>query len=170
MLRIATPAWQIVVRTLVVYFGVYLGFRVLGKREIGQMTTFDLVLILLIANAVQNAMVGPDTSLPGGLIAAVVLLAANWTFAQARIVSPRADRLFEGQPSVLVENGKLMLGQLRKQGLAEEDLEMAIREHGIGSLDQVRLAVLETDGAISVVPTTSPTYKSRRRSRATRRR
>ncbi len=170
MLRIATPAWQIVVRTLVVYFGVYLGFRVLGKREIGQMTTFDLVLILLIANAVQNAMVGPDTSLPGGLIAAVVLLAANWTFAQARIASPRADRLFEGQPSVLVENGKLMLGQLRKQGLAEEDLEMAMREHGIGSLDQVRLAVLETDGAISVVPTTSPTYKSRRRSRATRRR
>jgi uncharacterized membrane protein YcaP (DUF421 family) len=168
--HIAIPAWEIVVRTVVVYLGVFVGFRIMGKREIGQMTIFDLVLILLIANAVQNAMVGPDTSLLGGLLAAGVLLVVNRAVAEARIVSPRADRLFEGQPTVLVENGRAMLGQLRKQGLAEEDLEMAMREHGIQALDQVKLAVLETDGSISIVPVTSRTFRSKRRARAIRRR
>jgi uncharacterized membrane protein YcaP (DUF421 family) len=168
MLHIGTPVWQIVIRTLVVYAVVGVGFRIMGKRELGQMTIFDLVLILLIANSVQNAMVGPDTSLPGGLVAAGVLLAANWTVARVRLANPRIDRLFEGQPSVLVEHGKLMLGQLRRQGLAEEDLEMAMREHGIESLDSVELAVLETDGSISIVPTTSRTYRSKRRARAIR--
>jgi uncharacterized membrane protein YcaP (DUF421 family) len=170
MLHIGTPVWQIVIRTLVVYAVVGVGFRIMGKRELGQMTIFDLVLILLIANSVQNAMVGPDTSLPGGLVAAGVLLAANWTVARVRLANPRIDRLFEGQPSVLVEHGKLMLGQLRRQGLAEEDLEMAMREHGIESLDSVELAVLETDGSISIVPTTSRTYRSKRRARAIRKR
>jgi uncharacterized membrane protein YcaP (DUF421 family) len=170
MLHIGTPVWQIVIRTVVVYAVVGVGFRIMGKRELGQMTIFDLVLILLIANSVQNAMVGPDTSLPGGLVAAGVLLAANWTVARVRLANPRIDRLFEGQPSVLVEHGKLMLGQLRRQGLAEEDLEMAMREHGIESLDSVELAVLETDGSISIVPTTSRTYRSKRRARAIRKR
>ena len=168
MLHLGTPAWQIVVRTFVVYSGVFIGFRILGKREIGQVTIFDLVLILLIANAVQNAMVGPDVSLLGGLIAAAVLLAVNQVVARVRILSPRVDRLFEGQPTVLVEHGKPMLGQLRRQGLAEEDLEMAMREHGIDRLSDVELAVLETDGSISIVPTSSPTYKSKRRVRAIR--
>jgi uncharacterized membrane protein YcaP (DUF421 family) len=168
VLHLGTPAWQIAVRTFVVYAGVFVGFRILGKREIGQITIFDLVLILLIANAVQNAMVGPDTSLLGGLIAAAVLLAVNQAVARVRILSPRVDRLFEGQPSVLVEHGKPMLGQLRRQGLAEEDLNMAMREHGIDRLSDVELAVLETDGSISIVPTSSRTYRSKRRVRAIR--
>jgi len=166
--HLGTPIWQILIRAAVVYLAVFFGFRIMGKREIGQMTIFDLVLILLIANAVQNAMVGPDTSLEGGLAAAAVLLLINRLVAEARRTSPGVERLFEGQPTVLVQHGEPMLGQLRKQGLLEEDLEMAMREHGIDKLDQVELAVLEIDGSISIVPATSRTYHSKRRTRAIR--
>jgi uncharacterized membrane protein YcaP (DUF421 family) len=162
MFHLGTPIWQIAVRALAVYGAVFVGFRVLGKRELGQMTVFDLVLILLISNSVQNAMVGPDTSLQGGLVAAVVLLAANRLAAESRLRSPLFDRLFQGRSAVLVEHGQLVTGQLRKQRVAEEDLEAAMREHGIESLDQVELAVLETDGTISIVPVTSPTLHSHR--------
>jgi uncharacterized membrane protein YcaP (DUF421 family) len=166
---LGTPIWQIVLRALAVYAAVFVGFRLLGKRELGQMTVFDLVLILLISNAVQNAMVGPDASLQGGLVAAAVLLLANRVAAEARLRSPLVDRLFEGRSAVLVEHGRLVTGQLRKQRVAEVDLEEAMREHGIESLDQVQLAVLETDGTISIVPVTSPTLRSRRgRSRGLR--
>jgi len=167
--HLGTPIWQIVLRALAVYVTVFVGFRLLGKRELGQMTVFDLVLILLISNAVQNAMVGPDTSLQGGLVAAAVLLVANRLAAESRLRSPLLDRLFEGRSAVLVEHGQLVTGQLRKQRIAEEDLEAAMREHGIESLDQVQLAVLETDGTISIVPVTSPTLRSHRgRTRALR--
>jgi uncharacterized membrane protein YcaP (DUF421 family) len=159
---LGTPLWQIVLRALAVYGAVFVGFRLLGKRELGQMTVFDLVLILLIANAVQNAMVGPDTSLQGGLVAAAVLLVANRVVAESRLRSPLLDRLFEGRSAVLVEHGQLVTGQLRKQRVAEEDLEAAMREHGIASIDQVQLAVLETDGTISIVPTSSPMLRSHR--------
>ncbi|HYU58989.1 MAG TPA: YetF domain-containing protein [Actinomycetota bacterium] len=170
MFDLGAPLWQIALRALAVYAAVFLGFRVLGKRELGQMTVFDLVLILLLSNAVQNAMVGPDTSLQGGLVAAAVLLVANRLVAETRLRSPLLDRLFEGRSAVLVEHGKLVTGQLRRQGVAEEDLAMAMREHGIASLDDVQLAVLETDGSISIVPASSPTLRShRRRARALRR-
>jgi len=166
--HLGTPLWQIVVRSVVVYGAVFAGFRLLGKREMGQMTVFDLVLILLIANAVQNAMVGPDVSLQGGLVAAGVLLIANWSVAQVRVANPRFGRLFEGRSTVLVERGRVLANQLRRQGLDEEDLEMAMREHGIEKLSDIELAVLETDGSISIVPTSSKTYRSRHRARAIR--
>jgi len=168
MFHLGTPPWQIALRSAAVYTAVFVGFRLMGKREIGQMTVFDLVLILLIANAVQNAMVGPDTSLQGGLLAAVVLLVANRGVAQIRLAMPRFGRLFEGQSTVLVEHGRPLLGQLKRQGLAEEDLEMAMREHGIADMKDVELAVLETDGSISIVPTSSRTFRSKRRARAIR--
>jgi uncharacterized membrane protein YcaP (DUF421 family) len=162
MFDLGTPIWQILIRALVVYGAVFVGFRLLGKRELGQMTVFDLVLILLISNAVQNAMVGPDSSLQGGLAAGAVLLVANRLASELRLRSPLVDRLFEGRSAVLVEHGQLVTGQLRKQRVAEEDLEAAMREHGIESLEQVQLAVLETDGTISIVPVTSPTLRSHR--------
>jgi uncharacterized membrane protein YcaP (DUF421 family) len=168
--HLGTPVWQIAIRALVVYGAVLAGFRVLGKRELGQMTVFDLVLILLIANAVQNAMVGPDLSIEGGLVAAGVLLLADRLLAAVRMRSPLAERVFEGRATVLVEHGHLLTGPLRRQGLDQEDLEMAMREHGIESLDSIDLAVLETDGSISIVPTTAKTYRSRRRARAIRKR
>ncbi len=162
MLTLAIPAWQIVVRTTVIYLAVFLGLRVLGKREIGQMTVFDLVVILLIANAVQNAMVGADDSLTGGVLAAFVLLAANRIVSALRLRSPSWGRLLEGTPTVLVQNGEFIEPHLRKEGVERTELEMAMREHGLESVSGVKLAVLETDGSISIVPKDSPMVRTRR--------
>ncbi len=130
MFVMGTPAWGIVVRTLLVYLAVFLGLRLAGKRELGQMTVFDLVVILLIANAVQNAMVGPDVSVQGGILAAIVLLAANWLVAFLRLHRGVWGRLIEGTPTVLIENGDLIEPHLRKERVEREELEMVMREHG----------------------------------------
>jgi uncharacterized membrane protein YcaP (DUF421 family) len=162
MWNLAVPAWDIVLRTAVVYLFILLGLRLAGKRELGQMTVFDLVVLLLIANAVQNAMVGPDTSLLGGLLAAGLLLALNWVVAGMRLRWPRLRRVLEGSPTILVLRGKVITGHMRREGLDEETLEAAVREHGVADLSQVEVAVLEIDGSISVVPregTTKPAKK-----------
>jgi uncharacterized membrane protein YcaP (DUF421 family) len=162
MLSLAIPAWQIVVRTVVIYLTVFVGLRLTGKRELGQMTVFDLVVILLIANAVQNAMVGPDVSLTGGVIAAVALLAVNWAVSQLRLRSRYWGRLFEGTPTVLIEDGEFVAPHLRKEGLERAEVEMAMREHGVESVRDVKLAVLEIDGSISIVPTDSRVIRTRK--------
>ncbi|MGZ4149432.1 MAG: DUF421 domain-containing protein [Actinomycetota bacterium] len=152
LFHLGTPLWQIVVRTLAVYLVVVLGFRVFGKRQLGQMSIPDLVLILLIANAVQNAMVGPDVSLIGGLAAAGVLLLVN--FAVVRLVGHggRAERFLEGVPTLLVKDGAFVDQALRHEGLASDEVMMAVREHGIDDVRAVRAAYLEPDGTISVIP------------------
>ncbi len=169
MTALAIPAWDIVVRSAVVYLAVFAGLRVMGKRELGQMTVFDLVVILLIANAVQNAMVGPDTSLLGGILAAFVLLVLNWTLAALRLRSEFWGRLVEGTPTVLVQEGQFVIPHLRKEGVERSELEMAMREHGVESVRDVRLAVLETDGSISIVPSESRVVRTRRHIRQFRR-
>ena len=161
MFDLGTPIWNIAVRSLLVYAAMVAGLRLMGKRELGQMTVFDLVVILLIANAVQNAMVGPDFSVQGGILAAFVLLAANRLLSLLRLHGPWG-RLIEGTPTVLVENGRLIESHLRKEGLEPSEIEMAVREHGLETIDGVRLAVLEADGAISVVPNTSTVLRGHR--------
>jgi uncharacterized membrane protein YcaP (DUF421 family) len=162
MLKLGDPAWAIVIRTFVIYLTLLVGLRLAGKREIGQMTVFDLVVLLLIANAVQNAMVGPDTSLIGGILAAVSLLVLNWVVARIRLRWPRLRRLVEGTPTLLVLRGKVIEGQLRREGLDRETLEAAMREHGVADVNQVELGVLEVDGSISIVPFEGTTPRLRR--------
>jgi uncharacterized membrane protein YcaP (DUF421 family) len=145
-------ALGIVVRTLLIYLVILVGLRLSGKREIGQMTVFDLVVLLLIANAVQNAMVGPDTSLTGGILAAVVLLLVNALVARLRLRWPRLRRWVEGTPTLLVLHGELIQEHLRREGIDEETLLAALREHGLAEVTAVEMAVLEIDGSISVVP------------------
>ncbi len=169
MFSMGTGAWSIAVRTAIVYVALLLGLRIAGKREIGQMTPFDLVVLLLIANAVQNAMVGPDTSLTGGLIAVAVLLAGNALLSRVRERIPGLRRAVEGSPTLLVNDGKLVAKNLRREGLDEDEVMMAIREHGFQAIDQVRLAVLETDGSISIVPLGAPTTRTRKHARFVRR-
>ncbi len=159
------PGWTVAIRTALVYLILLAGLRLAGKREIGQLTVFDLVVLLLISNAVQNAMVGPDTSLTGGIIAAVVLLLANTIVAQSRLRSTRLRRLVEGSPTLLVLHGEIIPDHLRRESIDEDMLEAALREHGVASLADVEMAVLETDGSISVVPTGGETKKVRRTSK-----
>ena len=125
MFRMGTDAWAIVLRTLVVYVGVFAGLRLAGKRELGQMTVFDLVVVLLIANAVQNAMTGPDFSVQGGLVAAFTLLVANRVIALTRLHGGSWGRLIEGTPTVLVEDGELIEPHLRREGLERRELRAA---------------------------------------------
>lgn len=151
----------IIGRTAVVYLVVLVGLRLAGKREIGQLTVFDLVVLLLLSNAVQNAMVGADSSLLGGLIAAVVLLLLNAGVAQLRLRSTRLRHLVEGTPTVLVLHGQIILQGMQQEGLDEEMLEAALREHGVAKVSEVEMAVLETDGSISVVPAGQETKRVR---------
>jgi len=157
-----TSLLEIALRTALVYLAILIGLRVAGKREIGQMTVFDLVVLLLIANAVQNAMVGPDTSLLGGVLAAAVLLVMNALVAQLRLRSPRLRRFVEGTPTLLVLHGEVIQEHLNREGLDQETLETALREHGVADVSEVEMAVLEIDGSISVVPAGATTTRTKK--------
>ena len=145
---------------MVVYVALLVALRVFGKREVGQFTLYDLVFILLVANALQPAMTGLDTSITGGLVLIAALVAAN--FAVGRLDRlPRFHQIFGSAPAVLIKDGKLVPATLKREGLTEEELDMAIREHGVDDLKDVKLGVLEPDGTISIVPTESD-WKSTR--------
>lgn len=159
MFGLEIPAWTIIARTVVIYLVLLVGLRLVGKREIGQMTIFDLVVLLLLANAVQNAMVGPDTSVLGGLIAALTLLGVDVVVARTSLRWPRLRRIIVGSPTVLVLNGEVIEDHLHHEGLDRVTLEAALREHGVASLGDVQMAVLEVDGTISVVPGGTPTKR-----------
>jgi len=161
--HLGTPLWAIVVRTLVVYLAILLGLRLLGKRQIGSISVADLVMILLIANAVQNAMVGPDVSLVGGLVAALVLLVLNFVVIRAAGSSPLGERLLEGGPTLLVKDGRMVDQNLRREGILPEEIETAVREHGIEDVAQVQVAYLEPDGTISVIPIDAKVLHGRQR-------
>lgn len=165
MFALNAPWWTFVVRGIVVYVAVLGGFRLFGRRELGQMTPFDLTVILLIANAVQNAMVGTDTSVPGGLLAAATLLVVNRAVASLREHFPWFRTVVEGEPVLLVHDGQVLTDRLAKEGVDLAELEQAVREHGIRDLAGVESAVLEVDGTVSVVPRTATKIRTQRRVR-----
>lgn len=156
------PIWQTIARTAIIYLVMLVGLRLAGKREIGQLTVFDLVVLLLISNSVQNAMVGDDRSVTGGLVAAAMLLLLDRGVSALGLRSPRLRRAIEGSPTLLILHGQLLRDHLRKEGLDEETLQAALREHGVQDSAEVEMAVLEIDGSISVVPINQETKRVRR--------
>ena len=151
MLTSPHAALGILLRTTVIYVLVLLGIRLTGKREVGQMTPFDLTLLLLLSNSVQNAMTGPDTSLIGGIVAAVVLLVLNYLLAEVSGLNRRFRRFIQGSPTLLIHNGELITSHAAKEHVSTDESERALREHGVSSTKEVALAVLEVDGSISVL-------------------
>jgi uncharacterized membrane protein YcaP (DUF421 family) len=145
----AHVALQIALRTGVIYLVVLIGVRLSGKREVGQMTPFDLTLLLLLSNSVQNAMTGPDTSLIGGVIAASTLLLLNYVIGTLSGTSRRFRRVVQGEPSLLVHDGKAIESHMAREHVSMDELQRALREHGIAHVHDVALAVLEVDGSIS---------------------
>lgn len=141
----------IALRTGIVYLALLVGLRLTGKRQVGQMTPFDLLLLLLLANAVQNAMTGPDTSVAGGLVAAATLFGANAIVAWTTRRGGRAERFVEGTPTILVRHGRAIDAGLAREGITHEELLRALREHGVDKLEDVRSAILEVDGTVSVM-------------------
>jgi uncharacterized membrane protein YcaP (DUF421 family) len=152
MIEFSPTLLEIALRTFIVYVVVVLGLRFFGKRELGQMTPFDLVLILLVSNAVQNAMTGPDTSLTGGVVSALTLLLTNWAFNAVGVRIPAVRKWLEGEPSILVQDGHIFYDHLKHEGVEMDELMMAAREHGVDRISEIGKAVLEVDGTISIVP------------------
>ncbi|HEY6767499.1 MAG TPA: YetF domain-containing protein [Candidatus Sulfotelmatobacter sp.] len=140
---------QIVLRTGLIYLVVLIGVRLSGKREVGQMTPFDLTLLLLLSNSVQNAMTGPDTSLSGGVAAAATLLVLNYVVAYLSGGNRRVRRFIQGEPSLLVHDGQIIQAHMARERVSMDELQRALREHGIATWHEVALAVLEVDGSIS---------------------
>ena len=165
MFDLTTPWWEIILRTTVVYVVVLVLLRTAGKRELGQMSPVDLVVILVIANAVQNAMTGGDNSLIGGIIAATTLVVVNTAFARVGHRVPYLQHLFESEPTPLVQAGKLIKRNLDRENVEEEELMMSAREHGIEDLAGVESAYLERDGSISIIPKGAPGKSGRRQIR-----
>jgi uncharacterized membrane protein YcaP (DUF421 family) len=153
---------EVIFRCTCVYLFLLLGLRIAGKRELGQMTLFDLVVILIISNAVQNAMVGDNTTLQGGLVAAATLLVVNSLVTLLRLKFAPLERLLGGVPTPIIADGKFLEDNIHREHLSEDLVMQALREHGVDDVTHVQKAMLENDGSISVVPVEGKAHKRKR--------
>ncbi len=154
MLIPEVPILEKIVRPLVIYFFLLITFRIAGKRELGQMTPFDLIILLTISNVLQNAMIGPDNSLTGGLIGGLALFCANGLIGRLTLHFPKLAQLFEGRPSILIEDGRILLKSLRREVMTMGELERAIRKHDLDpetDLPLIKRALLEQDGTVTII-------------------
>lgn len=142
----------IILKSVTVYFAIVIGIRIFGKRELSQLSVADLVFILLISNSVQNAMVGDNTTLVGGLSAALGLFVINYIFKSILNRNKKIRELFEGEKILLLNDGVINAGGMRRAMITVEDLKRCAREHGILRLEDVAIAILEVDGNISIIP------------------
>ena len=151
MLHLAMPWWLFMLRACVVYFVLLAMIRASGKRTKGQFTPFDMLLVVLLGNAVQNALLGEDTSVAGGLLLAVTLISLNWIVGFVSARSEKVEALIEGSPVLLARDGNVYREVLRKELISRADFDKALREAGCLDIGQIKLAVLETNGHITVV-------------------
>ena len=156
LFQLSAPWWHFVMRGVAVYVLVMVLIRVSGKRAVGQFTPFDLILLILIGNAVQNGINGGDNSLTGAAIMATTLVALNYLVAFVTSRSRAAEKVVEGVPVVLARDGRLFRSVLRRELVSEDDFREALRMNGVEDVTGVQLALLETNGSISVVPKDKP--------------
>lgn len=154
MWKLAQPWWEFVLRALAVYAFLLVGLRLTGKRQVGQLAPFDLVLLLVISNAVQNSMNAGDNTVTAGIVLVLALLAANGFVGWLTWKSKRAEAIFEGKPQILIHNGEVDETMLRKQRITRHELMSAIRAVGLTDFNQVRVAILENTGRINVIAKT----------------
>ena len=151
MWNISVPWWELVLRSAIVYAFLLVLLRITGKRQVGQLAPFDLVLLLVLSNAVQNSMNAGDNSLLGGLISAVTLVGLNYMVGFATFSSKQVELVIEGKPEVLIHDGKVDPEVMRRAQLSHHELEAALRQAGCIGHHEVKLAMLENNGAISVI-------------------
>jgi uncharacterized membrane protein YcaP (DUF421 family) len=150
MWKLSLPWWEFIARALVVYIFLLVILRVTGKRQVGQLAPFDLVLLLVLSNALQNAMNGGDNSVTGGVISAVTLIGLNWAIGYATFRNKKTARFVEGRPQVIVHNGQVYRDIMEHERLTQDELDAAIRLAGCASIHDVHFAILENNGQISV--------------------
>ena len=151
--------WEKVVRTVCVYGGLLILLRLAGKRTLAQLTAFDLVVLLLLSNVVQNAVIGNDTSLTGGLFGAAVLIFGNYLLVRATYLHDRVSRLLQGREATLVEDGVLNQRELQRELITLAELEAGLRRQGIGGIDDVATVKIEPEGVFTAVPRPQPTIQ-----------
>lgn len=154
---------KIMLSSVAVYIFIIVAIRLFGKKELAQLSIIDLVFILLISNAVQNAMVGSDSSLAGGLVAASSLFVVNYLFKYLLYKFPKLGDIVQGIEIMLIYKGQLNVSNMNKARITREEIMEAIREHGVSEIREVDLAVLETDGNISIVSNDHKTQTTRKR-------
>ncbi len=151
MFALTLPVTEKILRSLIVYLFLVVGLRLAGKRELAQLNPFDLVVLLTLSNTVQNAIIGDDNSVTGGLIGAATLLAVNYLVVRFLFGHEKLDRIVEGQPDVLIDNGKIRTECLSEELITLPELEAAARRQGFASLEEVERAVLEPGGTLSFI-------------------
>ena len=149
--HLCMPVPEKLLRTITVYAFLVIGLRLAGKRELGQFNAFDLVVLITLANAVQNAIIGPENTLTGGLIGAATLLATNFLVVRVAYRLPALDRLLEGKELTLYENGHMNRKALQREVITEEEVMSVVRRQGARSLGEVDRIVLERNGTVSVI-------------------
>ena len=152
LFTLGVPVGEKLLRTVAVYAFLLIGLRLAGKRELGQLNPFDLVVLLLLSNTLQNAIIGPDDSLAGGIVGATALLALNWLVVRYLYRHPAIERLLEGDADVLIDGGKLQHARLERELITRDELEAAARRQGIEGLQAVETCRLEIGGALTFVP------------------
>ncbi len=151
LLHMSLPWWEFVLRAVIVYFVVMLMLRLSGKRAVGQFTPFDMVLLILVGNAVQNGMNGGDNSLPGAVILVTVLVGLNYGVAFLSARNRSLHKLVEGVPVLLARHGKVFDDVLKREHISRDDFDESLRQADSGKLEQLEYAMLETNGKISFV-------------------
>jgi uncharacterized membrane protein YcaP (DUF421 family) len=154
MLNMSVHWLELVFRSVVVYSALIIILRLTGKRQVGQLAPFDLVLLLVLSNAVQNSMNGGDNSLVGGLLSAVTLVTLNYLVGYATFKSKRLEAIIEGRPLLLIHNGRVLKDVLAHAKVTRHELEAALRQNGHACIDEVQSAILENNGAITVISRT----------------
>ncbi|MBI3818906.1 MAG: DUF421 domain-containing protein [Planctomycetes bacterium] len=148
--------WELIVRSVIVYAFLVGLLRITGKRQVGQLSPFDLVLLLVLSNAVQNSMNAGDNSLTGGLISAATLICINYCVGFATFRNKHLEALVEGRPQILVHNGSIHQDALTRTKITHHELNVALRQAGLNAMDEVHVALLENNGSITITPHKKP--------------
>ena len=151
MLSQGEPLIAKAIRTIIVYVFLLIGLRLAGKRELGQLNPFDLVVLLVLSNTLQNAIIGNDNSVTGGLVGAALLLVINYAVVRYLFLHPKIDRMAEGDAVILVQSGDVLEDALKRQLITRAELSSAARRQGIDNLSEVECARLEIGGALTFV-------------------
>jgi len=148
MFFLSVPILEKIIRPILVYAFLILGLRLAGKRELAQLNPFDLVVLLTLSNTVQNAIIGEDNSLSGGILGAATLLLVNYLVVRFLFAHERVDRIVEGEEDVLIDHGRLQADNLKKELLTKHELETAAHRQGFSNLDEIEEAAIEPGGTI----------------------
>ncbi|MBI3492389.1 MAG: DUF421 domain-containing protein [Acidobacteria bacterium] len=151
MFYLALPVAEKILRPILVYIFLIIGLRLAGKRSLASLNAFDLVVLLCISNTVQNAIIGNDTSVSGGMIGAATLLCVNYAAVRFFFAHPKLDRIIEGQPTLLINKGKMVKSNLNRELISKEELMTAVHKQGFRSVDEIERGELEPGGAIALI-------------------